>query len=94
MDVYMYDLNCLVQGSHAQQRQVTEMVLQGITDISPSIPAKIKDSIIFNKVWQGNGDWDVQKDILGWILNYEAGTFQLPSYRLADLKALLAIPST
>ena len=55
MDVYMYDLNCLVQGSHAQQRQVTEMVLQGIKDIFPSLPSKIKDSISIKKDRQGDG---------------------------------------
>ena len=31
---------------------------------------------------------------MGWILNYEASTFQLPPFQLSDLKALLAIPST
>ena len=59
MDVYMYDLNCLVQGSHAQQRQVTEMVLQGIKDIFPSLPSKIKDSISIKKDRQGDGYWAV-----------------------------------
>ena len=31
----------------------------------------------------------MQKEMLRWILNSEAGTFQLPSRRLKDLKALL-----
>ena len=59
-DIYMDDLNFLSQGSPAQQRRVAEMVLQGIKDIVPSLPNKIKDSIIFNRAWQGDGDWDVQ----------------------------------
>ena len=41
-DVYMDDLNCLAQGSPDQQRRVTEMVLQGIKDIFPSLPSELK----------------------------------------------------
>ena len=37
-DVYIDDLNFLVQGSPAQKRRVTEMVLQGINYIFPSLP--------------------------------------------------------
>ena len=48
-DVYMDDLNCLAQGSPAQQRRVTEMVLKEIKYIFPYIPAKIKYSISFKK---------------------------------------------
>ena len=70
------------------------MVVQGIKDIFPSLPAEIKDSISFKKTWQEDGYSDVQKEIFVWVLNYEMGTFQLPSRWIADLKALLAIPST
>ena len=79
----------MAQVSLTQQRRVTEMVLQGIKDIFPSLPYKIKDSISLKKAWQGDGFWTVQKEILGWILNSKAGTFQLPSRRLKELKALL-----
>ena len=43
------------------------------------------------KYRKGDGDWVVEKDILGWILNSEKGTFQLPSRCLKELKYLLAI---
>ena len=55
----MDDLNCLAQGSPAQKQQVTDMFLQGIKDILPSLPADIKDSISLKKAWQGDGDWDL-----------------------------------
>ena len=58
-DVYMDDMNCLAQGSPAQQKQVIEMFLQGIKDIFPSLPANIKESISLDKARQGDGDWDV-----------------------------------
>ena len=93
-DVYIDDLNCLAQGSPAQQQRVNEMVLQGINDIFPSLPDKIKDSISIKKDRQGDGDWYVQKEIFGCILNSGGGIFQLPPRQLTDLKALLDIPST
>ena len=33
----------------------------------------------------------MEKEIIGWILNPEKGTFQLPSCRLEELKSLLPI---
>ena len=62
-------MNCLAQVSPAQQRQVMDMVLQGIKDFFPSPPAENKDSISFNKAREGDVNWAVQKEILGWILN-------------------------
>ena len=94
MDVYMNDLNCLAQGIPDQQRRVTDMVLQGIKDIFPSLPANIKDSISLKNTQEGDGYWAVQKEILGWILNSEAGKFQLPSLRIKEFKALLDISPT
>ena len=94
MDVYMNDLNFLAQGIPDQQRRVTDMVLQGIKDISPSLPTNIKDSIRLKNTQEGDGYWAVQKEILGWILNSEAGKFQLPSRRIKEFKALLDISPT
>ena len=75
----MEDLNCIKQGSPDQQRRVTEMVLQGIKDIFPSLPLELKDSVSLKKSRKGDGNWEVEKEILGWILNSEKGKFQLPS---------------
>ena len=87
----MNDLNCLAQGSPEQQHRVTKMVLHGIKDIFPSLPSEIKDYVSLKKDQEGDWNWDVQKDILGCILDSEKGIFQLPSLRLKELKALLAI---
>ena len=59
--VYVDGLNCLAQVSPAQQRRVTEIVLQGINDIFPYIPDKLKDSVSINKALQGDGYWAVEK---------------------------------
>ena len=88
----MDDLNCLAQGSPYQQCRVTEMFLQGIKDIFPSLPFELKDSVSLKKAQKGDGNWEVEKKILGWILNLEKGTFKLPSRCLKELKSLLIIP--
>ena len=90
-DVYMDDLNYLTQGIPDQQRRVTEMVLQGIKDIFPSLPFELKDSVSLKKSQKGYVNWEVDKEIMGWILNSEEGKSQLPSHRLKELKSLLAI---
>ena len=65
----MYNLNCLAQGSPDQHRRVTEMVLQGIKDIFPSLSFELKDSVSLKKAQKGDVNWEVEKEILGWILN-------------------------
>ena len=61
----MDDLNCLAKGSPAQQRQVMEMVLQGIKDIFPSFPSEIKNSFRLKESRQGDGEWNLHKEISG-----------------------------
>ena len=87
----MDDLNCISKVSPDQQRRVTEMVLQGIKDIFPSLPSKLKYSVSLKKDQKGDGNWEDEKEILGWILNSEKVTFQLPPCCLKELKSLLTI---
>ena len=87
----MDDLNCLAQGSPDQQRRVTQMFLQGIKDIFPSLPSELKDSVSLKKDLKRDGNCEVDEKILGWILNSEKGTFQLPPCFLKELKSLLTI---
>ena len=83
----MDDTNCLAQGSTDEQSQVTDMLLQGIKEIFMYPPLDLKDSVSLKKSQKGDGDWAVEKEILGCILNSEKGTFQLPSCRLKELKS-------
>ena len=57
-----------------------------------SLLAEVKDSIIFLKLLQGDGNWAQIKEILGWPINAQYGTLRLPSKRLAELRILLSIP--
>ena len=50
MDIHMDDLSCLAQGSLDQKYRFTEIVLQGLKDIFPSLYFDLKDSVILKKV--------------------------------------------
>ena len=93
-DVYMDDINCLTQGDTYQQKRVTEIVLSEIKSVYPTVEGELKDSISLKKAKAGDGDWDVTKEILGWVVNSATGTISLSQKRRADLETLLAIPST
>ena len=57
----MDELNCLAQGSPDQQGQVTDVVLQGINNIFPSLPLELKDSVRLKKSQIGDESWEVKK---------------------------------
>ena len=90
----MDDINCLTQGDTYQQKRVTEIVLSKIKSVYPTVEGELKDSVSLKKAKAGDGDWDVTKEILGWVVNSATGTISLSQKRRADLETLLAIPST
>ena len=59
-----------------------------------SLPGEINDSVSVKKLVAGEGDWTCLKEVLGWILNTEAGTVILPERKLKDLLTLVDIPPT
>ena len=46
------------------------------------------------KLVAGEGDWTCVKEVLGWILNTEAGTVTLPERKIEELLTLVNIPPT
>ena len=40
------------------------------------------------------GDWTCVKEVLGWILDTDAGTVTLPERKLEEILTLVAIPPT
>ena len=44
------------------------------------------------KLVAGEGDWTCVKEVLGWILDTEAGTVILPERKLEELLTLVDIP--
>ena len=88
----MNDINCLTQGDQIQQRRLTEIVLQFFKRKKyPAVKGELKDSIDLKKATAGDGDWEVSKVILGWIINTSKGTISLSPKCLSDLYQLLDI---
>ena len=56
-----------------------------------SVLEETKDSISLKKALHGDGSWLPVKEILGWILNTNQGTLQLPEKRRLELQELLNI---
>ena len=46
------------------------------------------------KLVTGEDDWTCVKEVLGWILDTEAGTVTLPERKLEELLTLVDIPPT
>ena len=94
VNVYMDDLNCATQGDSDQQRRVTELTIRSLKEVYPSIPQETRDSVSLKKELTGDGDWELEKEILGWIINTADGTLRLSNKRLNDLHYLLDTPPT
>ena len=90
----MDDINCLTQGDKTQQRRLTEIVLRSLKAIYPTVKGELKDSISLKKAAAGDGNWEVTKEILGWVINTSKGTISLSPKRLSDLAELLNISPT
>ena len=51
----------------------------------PSLPGESKDLVSVKKIQVGEGGWTCAKDVLGWIIDTEAGTVALPERKLQEL---------
>ena len=74
VEVYMDDFMGMMQGDVEQQERVTELLLQAIKEIFPTVSAEFKDSVSLKKAMKGDGSWLPVKEILGWILDTKRGT--------------------
>ena len=93
-DVYVDDINCVAQGDALQQQRVTELVLQALKDVYPTVIGETKDSVSLKKALAGDGDWSQVKEILGWIIDTRLSTLRLSPKRVSDLLQQLDIPSS
>ena len=53
----MDDLNFSTQGNAYQQHWASELTLQDLKEIFPSLPSEVKDSTSLEKALQGDGNW-------------------------------------
>ena len=74
VDVYMDDLLCAAQGDPTQQQRVSELSTRALKDILPYLPDKMKDSASLKKALARDRDWEMVKEIIGWVIS----THRLP----------------
>ena len=86
----MDDINYL--SNQNQQRCLPKIVLRTLKAVYPTVEGELKDSISLKKVTVGDRDWNVSKEILGWIINTSSGTISLFPKHISDLNLLLEIP--
>ena len=78
VDVCMNDLHRATQGDVGKQQRTSELTIQALKEIFPSLPSEVKYSVSLKKALQGNGDWAQVKEIFGWIISTQDGTLRLP----------------
>jgi hypothetical protein len=92
VDVYVDDFLLLAQ-TEPQRTKVMRTTLHAIDQVfrplAPSDPNHRKEPASVKKMLKGDACWDTQKRILGWDIDTEAQTLQLPEHRLDRLHVLL-----
>ena len=48
--------------------------MRSLKEIPPYLRTEVKDSVSLKKSMQGDGDWATIKEILGWVVDTDAGT--------------------
>ena len=94
IDCYMDDIISVVQGGTDRQHRVFDGTVRALKWLFPSLPGDLKDSVSVKKLVAVEGDWTCVKEVLGWILDTEAGTVTLPERKLEELLPLVNIPPT
>ena len=94
IDCYMDDVISVVQGGPDRQHRVIDGTVRALKWLFPSLTGELKDSVIVKKIVAGKGDWTCVKEVLGRILDTEAGTVTLPERILEELLTLVDIPPT
>ena len=73
---------------------MTDLVLQALKEVFPTVSRELNNSVSLNKAFQGGGNWEIRKDILGWAVDTAWGSPQLPKKRISKLSALIDTPSS
>jgi hypothetical protein len=92
VDVYVDDFILMAQ-THVQRREVLRSALTAIDQVfrplEPADPKHRKDPASIKKMQKGDASWSTTKRILGWDLDTQRSTINLPAHRLARLYELL-----
>ena len=72
----------MVQGVSDRQQRVFDGTVRALKWIIPSLPGELKESASVKNIVTGEGDCNCVKEVLGWILDTEAGTVTLSRHKL------------
>ena len=90
----MDDLISAVQGVPDCQHRFFDGIVRALKWLFLSLPVELKDSVSVKNLVAGEGDYTCVKEVLGWILDTEAGTITLPERNIEDFLTLVEIPAT
>ena len=101
LEVYVDDFCSMVQTSDvAHLRHVPRSLLHAIHSVFPPPDVtghKGGDPVSLKKLLEGEGTWDVRKEILGWVFDGARRCIELPPKKLDDIvgeiKAILRLPT-
>lgn len=92
VDVYVDDFILMAQ-THVQRREVLRSALTAIDQVfrplEPADPEHRKEPASIKKMQKGDACWSTTKRILGWDLDTQRSTINLPAHRVARLYELL-----
>ena len=94
VDVYMDDLIGSVQEDPVQKQRASKLAIRTLKDILPSLTGELKESSSLKKALVRDGEWEIIKEILGWVIDTHWGTLALSSKRRLGLISLLYIPDS
>ena len=83
-----------VQERPERQHRVFDRTIRTLKWTFPYFPGKTEDSASVKNILVGEGNWTYVKEVLGWMVDMEAGAIALPEQKLWKLLALLAILAT
>jgi len=93
-DVFVNDHVALAQGSPACLQQVHCTLLHSIDRVfrplHPTDHASWQEPVSQKKLATGDGQWSMQRTVLGWLLDTKAHTITLPAHHAAHLHDILA----
>ena len=78
----MDDVISAVQGGPDCQLRVFDGTVRALKWLFQSLPRDLKDLVRVKKLVAGEGVWTCVKEVLGWILDTEAGTVTLPEINI------------
>ena len=93
-DVYVDNIFGLVQGNKYHRRRIKWALLHAMDKVfcflDPDDNPHHQEPASIKKLLKGDGAWDTQEIILGWIIDTINGTIKLPLHRVALLNVILA----